>query len=76
MIYQFTKVESPTGFDTGVDIYDCTGGSSGYVVKHDRVHNTISCSCPDSVHRYRSKSRDGHECKHCRLFRRELLVSG
>lgn len=63
MKYRFVLVPPPTAIDTKVDIYDCLGGSSPYVVKHDRIHETWECSCPD----YGFRRRRAHEhCVHIR----------
>lgn len=69
--YKLELVPPPLGYDTGTDIYDCTGGSEPYILKHDRIHGEWSCSCPDFQHR---KRRGRGACKHIAAAIRELRL--
>lgn len=67
--YSFALVPPAFDRDTGVDIYDCFGGSAPYVVKHDRIHDEWSCSCPDFDFRRRRAHED---CVHIAELKRSL----
>lgn len=71
--YRFVPLPPPAGFPaTGIDIFDCLGGTKPYVVKRD-INGAITCSCEDFFYRYGNRAREGFECKHAASLRAHLV---